>query len=81
MCVILPAKHLRVVVDGDVGSDAAVVRAEVAVRCTEPFIKTMLQRKVLRSVAKVPEMKHIHTNQYTYTWLNITQLQYTNTQV
>lgn len=63
LCVILPAKHLRVVVDGDVGSDAAVVRAKVAVWCTKPFIKTILQGQVLRSVAQMPEWqtKWTHT--------------------
>lgn len=52
--MILPAKHLRIVVDRDVGSDAAVVWAKVAVWCTKPFIKTILQRKVLWSVAQMP---------------------------
>lgn len=64
LCVILPANHLRVVVDRDVGSDAAVVRAKVAVWCTEPFIKTILQRQVLGSVAQMPVVTnkvHSHT--------------------
>lgn len=52
--MILPASHLRVVVDRDVGSDAAVVGAKVAVWRTKPFIKTILQRQVLRHVAQMP---------------------------
>lgn len=52
--MILPANHLSVVVDRDVGSDAAVVGAKVAVWCTKPFIKTILQRQVLCSVAQMP---------------------------
>lgn len=50
----LPAKHLRVVVDGDVGSGAVVVGPKVAVWCPEPFIESMLQRQVLESVAQMP---------------------------
>lgn len=42
--VMLPANHLRVVVDGNVGSDTVVVGAKVAVWCPKPFIKTVLQR-------------------------------------
>lgn len=61
--MILPAKHLRVVVDRDVGSDAAVVRTKVAVRCTKPFIETVLQRQVLRSVAQMPAVKNkVHSH-------------------
>lgn len=40
--VILPANHLRVVVDRDVGSHAVVIGAKVAVWCTKPFIKAIL---------------------------------------
>ena len=54
MCVVLPAEHLRIVVDWDVGSEAAVVRPKVAVWCSEPFIETSFQRKVLWSVAQMP---------------------------
>lgn len=50
----LPAKHLRVVVDGDVGSDAVVVGPKVAVWCPKPFIKSMFKRQVLGSVAQMP---------------------------
>lgn len=50
----LPAKHPRVPVDGDVGSDAVVVGPKVAVWCPEPFIESMLQRQVLGSVAQMP---------------------------
>lgn len=57
-CVILPANHLRVIVDRDVGSDAAVVGTKVAVWGTEPFIKAILQRKVLWSVAKMPVVRN-----------------------
>lgn len=52
--VTLPAEHLGVVVDRDVGSDAAVVGPKVAVWCPEPFMESMLQRQVLRPVAQVP---------------------------
>lgn len=52
--VILPAKHLRVVVYGDVGPADVVVGAKVAVWSTEPFIKAVLQREVLRPVAQMP---------------------------
>lgn len=52
--MILPAKHLRVVVYRDVGCDGVVVGAKVAVWCPKPFIETILQRKVLWSVAQMP---------------------------
>lgn len=56
--MILPANHLRVIVDRDVGSVAAVVGAKVAVWGTKPFIKAILQRKVLWSVAKMPVVRN-----------------------
>lgn len=68
MCVLLPAKHLRIVVDGDVGCDAVVVRAKVAVRSTKPLIKAVLQRKVLWPVAQMPAVtnkQHTHTHTHT----------------
>lgn len=40
--VILPANHLRVVVDRNVGSHAVVVGAKVTVWCTKPFVKAIL---------------------------------------
>lgn len=49
--VTLPAEHLRVVVDRNVGSDPVVVGPKVAVWCSKPFIESMLQRQVLRPVA------------------------------
>lgn len=49
--VALPAQHLRVVVDRNVGLDPVIVGPKVAVRCSKPFIESMLQRQVLRSVA------------------------------
>lgn len=52
--VTLPAEHLRVVVDGNVRLDPVIVGPKVAVWCSKPFIKSMLQRQVLRSVAKMP---------------------------
>lgn len=64
LCVILPAEHLRVVVDRDVGFRLVVIRAKVAVWWTKPFIKTVLQRKILWSVAQVPiatNKVHSHT--------------------
>lgn len=50
----LPASHLRVVVDGNVGPDTVVVGAKVAVWGPEPLIKAFLQRQVLRLVAQMP---------------------------
>lgn len=57
-CVILPAKHLRIVVYGDVGCDGVVIGAKVAVWCTKPFIETILQGKVLWSMAQMPVETH-----------------------
>lgn len=42
LSVILPANHLWVVVHWDVGSDAVIVGAKVAVWSAKPFIKTVL---------------------------------------
>lgn len=54
--VILPANHLRVVVDRNVGSHAVVVGAKVTVWCTKPFVKAILQGQVLWSVAQMPKV-------------------------
>lgn len=63
VCLMLPSNHLGVVVDGDVGSDAAVVRAKVAVWGAKPFVETMLQWKVLWSVAQMPAWtKRVQSN-------------------
>lgn len=53
---ISPSLHFRVVVDGYIGTEAVVVRAEMAVGSTKPLVKAMLQRQVLSSVPKVPEI-------------------------
>lgn len=69
-CVILPAKHLRIVVDGDVGCDAVVVGAKVAVWSTKPLIKAVLQRKVLWPVAQMPAVTN---KQHTHCQINVTK--------
>lgn len=51
-----PSLHFRVVVDGYIGTGAVIVRAEMAVGSTKPLVKAMLQRQVLSSVPKVPEI-------------------------
>ena len=51
MCGLLPADHLRVVVDGDVGPLTAVVGAKVAVWGTKPLVKAVLQGQELGPVA------------------------------
>lgn len=53
----VPADHLRVVVDGDVGSPAVVVGPKMAIGCTKPFVEAILQGEVLRSVAQMPVVK------------------------
>lgn len=70
--MILPANHLSVVVDRDVGSVAVVVGAKVAVRCTEPFIKTVLQRQVLWPVSKMPAVTNI-VRSHTDVKINVTE--------
>lgn len=51
----LPANHLPVPVDGDVGALSVVVGPEVAVWGPKPFIKAVLQGVELGSVPQVPE--------------------------
>lgn len=67
----VPANHLRVVVDGDVGPVAAFVGAKVAVWSAEPFIKTVLQRKVLGSVAEMPDITQTFTHHNKDSALNL----------
>lgn len=61
--MIIPAHHLPVLVDGDIGSKRVVVGAKVAVWSTKPLIKALLQRQILWSVAQMPVVtNNVHSN-------------------
>jgi len=58
--IISPAGHVIIPVHWNVGNES-VIKAVVAVRCSEPLIKAMLQWQIMRQMTQMPEIASLST--------------------